>query len=203
MAPRLPIANPRPARPESKSEAGWEGPSSEARSAEEDEGSVGSSRRRLIWAALIASALPLAAQAAAPAATGRAKGGGGPPVVMDAELAFSLIASLLTLSEEQQRRLRVILEAASADARPLAVRLDAMHDGLFDAVKAGDNDNELTRLAGEQGYLQARLLALQAQAFARLWQILTPEQKAAVEPRIFSYIGELLGAAAGPSAGSA
>jgi len=154
-------------------------------------------RRRLLAAAsAVAAGLPLALGArAAPPARGGAHGGG-PPVAMDDQLAFSLIASLLTLSEAQQDRLRTILGEASAEAQPIARRLDATREALFEAVKSGAADAALVSAADARGALDGRLLALQATTFQRLWKDLTAEQQASVEPVIFDYIGELLAGAA-------
>lgn len=148
-------------------------------------------KRAALLAALGASAPPAAL---AEERRGHARGGG-PPVVMSDELAFSLIASLLTLSEVQQGQLRAILEDASAEAKPVAAGLDATRDSLFDAVRAGRSDAELVALADARGRLSSRMFALQARTFARLWALLSSDQKQAVETPIFGYIGELLSSA--------
>lgn len=151
-------------------------------------------RRRLLLAAPAAAVgLPLALPVlAAPSA----RAIGGAPVVMDDQLAYSLIASLLTLDELQDRRLRAALAEASRRAAPIAARLDTTRNALFDAVKAGASDAELAAAGSERGQLQGQLLVLQATTFRQLWALLTPEQRAAVQPTIFSYIGELLSSAA-------
>jgi Spy/CpxP family protein refolding chaperone len=91
--------------------------------------------------------------------------------------ARAFIASYLGLTESQKTRAKEIFEAARVQAQPVAAQLKQGHQALREAVKAGKSDAEIDALARQQGALMGQLSATRAKAFAKLYTLLTPEQK--------------------------
>jgi Spy/CpxP family protein refolding chaperone len=125
--------------------------------------------------------------------SGRAAG-----VIWDERSTLLLFGALLNLTDAQDTQLTTVFDAAAKDAAPLATAAAAGKNALFEAVKAGQSDDQLQRLAQQQGALAIKLQALQARTFAKMWALLTADQKAKVDDSIYAHIGEFLANTAGP-----
>ena len=117
-------------------------------------------------------------------------GGGGVSglVQVNEESALSLISIVLHLGDSQQQQLRTAFDAAAKAAAPIATQVEDGKAALFAAVKSGKSDGEIKHLAEQQGALTSQMLTLQAQTFAKLWAVLTSEQKSEVDDFIYANI---------------
>jgi Spy/CpxP family protein refolding chaperone len=118
-------------------------------------------------------------------------GGGGvstAPVQVNEESALSLISIVLHLGDSQQQQLRAAFDAAAKAAAPIATQMEDGKAALFAAVTAGKSDAEIKNLAEQQGTLTSQMLMLQARTFAKLWAVLTSEQKSEVDDFIYANI---------------
>ena len=119
-------------------------------------------RRFLVAALAIASALPTFAQ------EGRPFGGA---------RRLDFLAGYLGLSDSQKTQAKAIFDAAEQAAQTALGQLASARDALRQAVKANKPDAELDRLAAAVGTLEGQLAAIHAKANARFYALLTTEQK--------------------------
>ncbi len=110
-----------------------------------------------------------------------------------------LLSALLELNDAGQKH-RVIFDAADKTTAPLATQLVTDKQVLFDAVKSGKSARQIQKLAGQQGPLNSQRLTLRAETFAKMWALLTSQQKADVDDSMCEDIGEFLANARPPSA---
>lgn len=130
--------------------------------------------------------------------TSRTRGGRAAGVFWDERSTILLFDALLDLTDAQERQLTAAFDAAAQAASPLATAASAGKNALFEAVKSGQSDDQLESIAEQQGTLTARLQALQARTFAKMWALLTADQKAKVDDSIYAHIGEFLANTARP-----
>lgn len=128
---------------------------------------------------------------------GGGRGRGASPV-MDERTVLNLVAALLNLSDMQRQQVQTIFDAADRTAAPIAAQMESSKDALFDAVKMGKSDDEIKTLAAQQESLRTQILTLQAQTFAKMWALLTNDQKAQVDSFIYGEIGQFLSNATPP-----
>jgi protein CpxP len=83
----------------------------------------------------------------------------------------------LNLSDAQKQQARTFLQQAKQNAQPLMTQLRANRQALAAAVKANDAA-QIQSLAAQQGSLQGQLLGIRSEARAKVYALLTPEQKA-------------------------
>lgn len=102
--------------------------------------------------------------------------------------ALELITLVLKLNDSQQQQLRADFDAALKQATPIADEMANSKDALFVAVRSGKSEDEVERLAEQQGKLTSRLLLLQAKTFAKLWALLDDQQKGMADDFIYSNI---------------
>lgn len=86
----------------------------------------------------------------------------------------------LGLSAEQQSQATAIFGNARASESALRGSLKSAHQALNDAVKS-NNPVEIEQLSATMGNLTAQLTLAQAKARAAFYQILTPEQRTALD----------------------
>lgn len=162
-------------------------------------------KRRLGFGFLVAAGFSLIAPVLSPAAA-RAQGSGAKPsAAMSApaleanttgaslgpaneQSAQELITLVLRLNDSQQGQMRMAFDAAVKDAAPILDQMEHNKDALFAAVRSGKSEEEIRRLADEQGQLTSRMLLLQAQTFAKLWALLDSRQKGLADDFVFSNI---------------
>ena len=102
--------------------------------------------------------------------------------------ALELVTLVLKLSDSQQEQLRAAFDAALKEATPTADEMEHAKDALFAAVRSGKSEEEIRRLADEQGQLTSRMLLLQAQTFSKLWALLDSRQKGLADDFVYSNI---------------
>jgi protein CpxP len=86
----------------------------------------------------------------------------------------------LNLSDEQQSKVKEILDSNKQAVQPIRKQLKANHDKL--AETKGDFDEaQVSAIAKEQGDLTAQLIVARQQVKSQIYAILTDEQKAKAE----------------------
>jgi Spy/CpxP family protein refolding chaperone len=148
--------------------------------------------KRLGIALIVLALIPAAASAQGRRGGGGSRGGGAAVVVWNANATLLLFRALMDLSDSQRDQLASAFDEASRAATPLTAARNAGQKALFEAAKTGQSDAEIQRLAVRQGELDAQLQALQARTFAKMWNLLTPEQRAQVDDSTYEHIGEFL-----------
>ena len=89
---------------------------------------------------------------------------------------FDRMSAYLNLTEAQKTQAEAILKASHESAKQFAPQLKQTREALQQAVKA-NNTAEIERLSAEQGRLTGKMVALHSEAFAKIYQNLTPEQR--------------------------
>jgi Spy/CpxP family protein refolding chaperone len=102
--------------------------------------------------------------------------------------ALTLISTVLSLNDSQQQQLRGDFDAALKTATPIMSQMQDDRLAVFGAVKSGKTEDEIQKLADQQGKLTSRMVMLQAQTFAKLWSILNADQKSQVDDFVYGNI---------------
>ncbi|MGI8988003.1 MAG: Spy/CpxP family protein refolding chaperone [Bryobacteraceae bacterium] len=92
-------------------------------------------------------------------------------------LGMNGLAQKLNLTPDQQAQAKAIFQNSRTASAALAPQLKQAHDALLNAVKSGASDAQIDALANAQAPLTAQMEALHAKAFAKLYAILTDDQK--------------------------
>jgi Spy/CpxP family protein refolding chaperone len=71
----------------------------------------------------------------------------------------------------------MIFQQAQQSAQPIRQELKQNRDRLVGAAKAGRSEGDIERLAGDQGRLLGKLIAIRTEASAKFYQLLTPDQR--------------------------
>lgn len=90
---------------------------------------------------------------------------------------LNMMATALDLTAAQKEQVQSILSAARQSAQPIRQQLRQSHQSLVSAIKTGDN-NQIDQVAANQGVLQGQMTAINGKAFAQVYALLTPQQKA-------------------------
>lgn len=91
---------------------------------------------------------------------------------------FARVASELKLTDAQQTEIKAIIEDEMAGARPLFEKLKENREQLREAGAAGQFDEARVRsLATEQGQTLTELIVAKEHAKAKIFNVLTPEQR--------------------------
>lgn len=114
---------------------------------------------------------------------------------MDEPTVVLLFTALLNLSDAQHDQLQAILDGAVKAAAPVSAQLEASRNALYEAAKSGKSDEEMQKIAAQQGSLRSQMLAMQAQTFAKFLKILNSDQKAEVTDEMYEEFGGALAGA--------
>ncbi len=90
---------------------------------------------------------------------------------------FDRMAARLNLTDAQKEQARAIMQSARESARPIAQQLKQNRLALHDAIKAGKPDADIDQLAATAGSLIGQEAAIRTKAFAKVYALLTPEQR--------------------------
>ena len=90
---------------------------------------------------------------------------------------FDKMAQKLNLTDSQKAQARSILDSARTSAKPIAQQLRQEQTALHEAVKAGRPDADIDRLSSQVGNLEGQMTAIRSKAFAKVYALLTPEQR--------------------------
>jgi Spy/CpxP family protein refolding chaperone len=94
-----------------------------------------------------------------------------------AQRRFDRMATYLNLTDAQKTQAKSFFQEARTSAKALAPELKQNREALKAAVKA-DNKADIERLSAEQGRLMGKMMAIHSEAFAKVYQTLTPDQRA-------------------------
>jgi hypothetical protein len=111
---------------------------------------------------------------------------------MDEQSAIIIMTAILELNRGQQQQLRTNFDDALKTAAPIATQIAAAKDALFQAAKSGTSEDQIQKLAAQEGALESQMAVLQAHTFAKVWGMLTDQQKTQVDSTMFEQIGEFL-----------
>ena len=90
---------------------------------------------------------------------------------------FDRMATKLNLTDDQKQQARSIMQSARESAQPITQQLKQNRQALRDAVKAGKSDADIDQLAASTGTLTGQATAIRTKAFAKVYALLTPEQR--------------------------
>ncbi len=108
---------------------------------------------------------------------GQGPRGGNPPAPAGPDM-IEHIATMLNLSDDQKTQIKAIHEAARAATEPTMKKLGELHDQLEAATANGQFDEAKVRaIANAQAQLQADLTVEHERAKAKMYSVLTPEQR--------------------------
>jgi Spy/CpxP family protein refolding chaperone len=127
-------------------------------------------RRNLLGLAVVA-ALAAGAVLAQTGQAGLGKGRAG----LGANLRQRVIKAL-NLTADQKTQAKAIFQAAKTAGAPIRTQLQTARQDMAAAIKAGDS-GKIQSIATAAGPLQAQLMANRADAMAKFYAILTPDQK--------------------------
>jgi len=127
-------------------------------------------RRNLIGLAIVA-ALAAGVVLAQTAEAGLGKGRPG----LGASLRQRVIKNL-NLTADQKAQAKAIFQAAKTAGAPIRTQLQGLRQQMAAAVK-NNSASDIKTFAGQAGTLQGELMANRADAMAKFYLILTPDQK--------------------------
>jgi Spy/CpxP family protein refolding chaperone len=104
-------------------------------------------------------------------------GSGNAPVRLRAVLRQRIVQAL-NLTDTQKQQSRAIMQQTRLTVQPLRQQLKQNRQALIAAVTAGKGDVEIHQLALTEGNLAGQLAAARAEALAKFYATLTPEQRA-------------------------
>jgi Spy/CpxP family protein refolding chaperone len=88
------------------------------------------------------------------------------------------IAQALNLTDAQKQQAQAIIQQTRQTVQPLRQQSKQNRQALMAAIQAGKGDVEIHQLALTQGNLAGQLVAARAEALAKFYGTLTPEQRA-------------------------
>ncbi|MDX6383752.1 MAG: hypothetical protein QOK48_1325 [Blastocatellia bacterium] len=101
------------------------------------------------------------------------------------EEVFAPITNQLNLTNEQKFRIVSIVTGAMFQADPLMNQLDDLDDQINEVTLAYPVDeNRIRQLSTPQAEVMGQIIAMKARARARLYQLLTPPQRALVADQL-------------------
>ena len=131
----------------------------------------------VIWGAAATIALGgFAAVAHAQGPGGRADRGG-----FGHGLLGGMIGHALNLTDAQKEQIKAITASAFENNQALITQLKAAHETERAAIAAGKSDAELAQLAQSYAPLHTQLHATRLQTEAKIYKVLTPEQRAKLD----------------------
>jgi Spy/CpxP family protein refolding chaperone len=88
------------------------------------------------------------------------------------------LANYLNLTPDQKAQAKTIFQEARQTAQPVRDQLKQNRQALSDAVKTNKGDAAIDSLASNQGVLMGQLVANRTKAMAKVYALLTPDQRA-------------------------
>ena len=101
------------------------------------------------------------------------------------EEVFAPITNQLNLTNEQKFRIVSIVTGTMFQADPLMNQLDDLDDQINEVTLAYPVDeNRIRQLSTQQAEVMGQIIAMKARARARMYQLLTPPQRALVSDQL-------------------
>ncbi len=121
-----------------------------------------------------------------PEAGGRGMVGGGRgvdmPVVPSRPNHLEMISQMLALTRSQKKDVKSILDEGQKEAAPVRERLAKTRAHVAEAIQAGKSQDEIDRAVKDCAAAEARMAAVEMQAFARIYKSLEQDQRSKVTP---------------------
>jgi len=137
---------------------------------------------RLVITAILAATLASAQRGGGGGGGGRGGRDGGaaamPMSMGQRQTKFEIFAERLKLSKEQAAEAGNIFTAAMTKAGPLRTQLDQSRTQIAGAMIEGKSQDEINKLLEAHTALEAQVDAVEADAFAKLFATLKPNQQA-------------------------
>jgi len=92
-------------------------------------------------------------------------------------MMMARLANKLNLTDAQRGQAKAIFQDLRTQAQPLRAQLQQGRQALMNAAESGQSADQINQLAQAQAAPLAQLAALRAQAFGKLYAILTPAQQ--------------------------
>jgi Spy/CpxP family protein refolding chaperone len=92
------------------------------------------------------------------------------------------ISDQLKLDKDQKKQLKEFFDDAAKDAAPIREQLRQSRIELVKAIKAGQGDAEVEKIAAKQAPLMAQMLSVETKAFGKVVGILKDNQKGRADP---------------------
>ncbi|MGP8243924.1 MAG: hypothetical protein ACLQVN_05335 [Bryobacteraceae bacterium] len=131
---------------------------------------------RLFAMGLVAAALASAQR------SGRSQGGNDMPMAMSEPSRMDRISAMLDLNKDQKKQIRGILDGAQKEAAPVRDELARSATGVGDLAAEGKTGDELKPALDAYAQAEARMAAIEMQAFAKIYQALDKDQQPKSRP---------------------
>jgi len=95
-----------------------------------------------------------------------------------ARLRPKRLARILNVTGDQKQQVKSIVQQARQTAQPVRQQIRQNRQALAAAVTSGQTDAQIQQLAAQQGNLLGQMVALRTQTWARIYGLLTPDQRA-------------------------
>jgi hypothetical protein len=102
---------------------------------------------------------------------------------------FDELAIRLGLDRDQKKAVRTLFDRASKEAEPVRQQMQQNRKELYEAVKGGKSEEEISALVQKQAPLYAQMAALEMRAFARMFKELDPNQHKKAEEMMPRFAG--------------
>jgi hypothetical protein len=128
-------------------------------------------------------AMGLAAAALASAQrSGRSQGGNDMPMEMSEPTRMDRISAMLDLNKDQKKQVRGILDDAQKEAAPLRDELAKRSADVGDLAAGGKSGDDLKPALDAYAQAEAKMAAIEMQAFAKIYQALDKDQQPKSRP---------------------
>ena len=108
---------------------------------------------------------------------GGGAGGGGGGMARQMPTKLDQMTTACTLTKDQKKQFKTVLDAASKDADPLRKRIDDGLKQIQAAVLANKSAEEVKKLVDSYQMERTQMTAIEYKAFAELYKLLDPDQQ--------------------------
>lgn len=103
--------------------------------------------------------------------------------------ALQRLTASLNLTADQQNQVKAILKDSQSEAKSLRAQLKDQRAALESAVKS-DSSQQIDEITQKSAQVNAQIRAVRAKAMAKIYAVLTPEQKTQVDSRLDRMFGQ-------------
>ncbi|MBI4903700.1 MAG: Spy/CpxP family protein refolding chaperone [Acidobacteria bacterium] len=128
---------------------------------------------------------------AVPGSAGAQRPDGPPDPQQRQAFLMDIMGTQLNLNKDQRGQLQGILDRAREAATPLHEQVAKSREAIRNAIRDGKSGAALDPYHKQLGHQFAQLMAIESKAYAELFAILTPEQKASADVG-YNMLGMLL-----------
>jgi Spy/CpxP family protein refolding chaperone len=133
--------------------------------------------RKLILIALVAASAAFGQRGGGGGGRGGGRGGDSAmPMSFAPKNKLEQMTETLQLSKEQKKDVKTLMDDAQKQAAPLKEQISKSLAAVAEAVAAGKQD-EVDKVIAANSELEAKMAAIEMQAFAGIYKILDPDQR--------------------------